>query len=424
MKVSFSLFDPYVLKANYKGFNIYNKSIPTLEKNVNINLDLYDLTIDIRDNLGFSPGVNVRPSLTSPEMDVPIDLTPNDMGGGKFLFKNLPASDYNLFISYGRFLNKLDINVLAEGNSATIKFTAVFDLSNEVLDSRGSPINDEKLKINIKRDGVLIHDSIAHDKIVTLPPGEYTVDIYSEDTLIGSETVELTNDKNVKIITKIEPILPVLITGIVIVLIIELIVLLFFKRVSLNTFLKLLAMTLVILSLFQPWWALTATNNNIQVEKNSEMFINPQTMVETITYKDKEYVELSTLPEMFTDFLGTLLLIIYIGIFLLGASFITNILLKKRFFIVLISASIIFMILVALAFSFGMSKITELSLGNLNGEGTINVLIPNGETVNMHSSWGLGIGFYLCVLSALILIAAGVIDFLRRKQWFTKFIKK
>jgi hypothetical protein len=424
MKVSFNLFSPYVLKGYYKGFVIYDENIPRFSRNVNINLDLYDLTINVKDDLGFSPGVNVRPYLKSHHMGTPIELTPENLGGGKFLFKNLPASDYTLFISYGRFSNELDINVPDDENSQVIKFTATFDLRNEVLDSRGSPINCKDLRINIKRDGVLIKSLISPNDVFELPPGKYTVDVYSEGNLIGSKNVDLTNDKNLKIITKVEPIIPVLITGIVFILILEFLVLLIFKRISFNTFLKLFAMTLVILSLFQPWWALNATNYNTQAEKNSEMFLYPQTMIETITVDNKEYFELATLPEMFTNFLGTLLLIIYSGIILLVASFIPNILLKRRFFIILITASILFMVLVALAFSIGMSLITELTLGRLNGTGPIDVSLPNGEIVNMQASWGLGTGFYLCVFSALILITAGIFDFLQRKQLFINFIKK
>jgi len=42
--------------------------------------------------------------------------------------------------------------------------------------------------------------------------------------------------------------------------------------------------------------------------------------------------------------------------------------------------------------------------------------MPNGETVYMQSSWGLGNGFYLCVISALILIGAGIIDYIRKRR--------
>ncbi|NHJ38404.1 MAG: PEGA domain-containing protein [Asgard group archaeon] len=424
MRISFRLFNTYRLKAYYKGFMIYDKEIPKFSDNIDINLDLYDLSIDIKDHLDFNPGVNVRPILTSNQMYNQIDIIPKELGSGKYLFKNLPASLYKLYISYGRFSNVLEINLPDDGDSASIKFTATFDLNTIVFDSRGSPVNDEKLKINIKRDGINIHKSISSNTEVELPPGRYTVSVNSDGYIIGSNTIDLTSDKTINIITTIEPILPVLITGIIIILILELLVLLLIKRISFNTFLKLLAMAIVILSLFQPWWTLYGTSDKYQAEKRSEMLINPQTMVETITYEDKDYRELATLPEMFTDFLGTLLLIIYTGIILLLASFIPNILLKRRFFIILITASIVFLILVIFAFSIGMSLISELTLGDLNGTGPIDVSLQNGVTINMQASWGLGFGFYLCVLSAIILIVAGVFDYLQNKEWFNRFKKK
>ena len=43
MKVSINYFLTYALKAYYKGFIIYDKDIPRFSKNVNINLDLYQV---------------------------------------------------------------------------------------------------------------------------------------------------------------------------------------------------------------------------------------------------------------------------------------------------------------------------------------------------------------------------------------------
>lgn len=424
MKVSFDLFNPYILKADYKGFNIYNRQVSRWRKNVNIVLDLYDLTISVKDKLGFSPGVDVRPFLTSSEMDSPIDLMPQDARMGKYVFKNLPPARYKLYISYGRFSDEMYIDLPDDGVSAGIKFSAVFDLGARLFDSRGNQIQDSNLELDIKRGGNTLFESISPDEVVNLPPGRYTVNVYLDDKLVGVKTVELTNDKNMNIVTELESILPTLITGIILIFIIEIIVLILFKRISLNTFLKLLAMALIFLSLFQPWWAFNGHSDTPLAEKSSEMFIVPQTMMESITYEDETYLDLATLPEIFTDFVGTLLFIVYLGIFLLGFSFIPNILLKRRFFIVLISASILFLTLVALAFSFGMSKITEISLGSLNGEATLGIILPNDQTVYMESTWGLGTGFYLCIFSALILISTGVIDFLTKKKWPKIFFSK
>ena len=424
MSVNFNLFEPYILKAYYKGFTIYYKQIPRSEKNVNIILNLYDLIINVKDKLGFSPGVNVRPFLTSSEMDSPIELMPEDIRNGKYVFEDLIPARYKLYISYGRFSDEMYINLPKDGDSASINFSAVFDLGTKILDSRGNLIQDTNLNLEVKREGNTLFESISPYEIVTLPPGRYTVNVYLDGKLIGAATVELTNDKEINIVTKLESILLTLITGVVLVFIIEIIVLILFKRISLNAFLKLLAMALIILSLFQPWWALNAHSDNPVAEKHSEMFIVPQAMIESITYEDETHLGLATLPKMFTDFVGTLLLIVYSGIILLGFSFIPNIVLKRRFSPILISASILFLILVAGAFSLGMSKICEISLGSLQGEGTLSVVLPNGINAYMSANWGLGVGFYLCVISALAATAAGISDSLRKGGGLRKLFTK
>ena len=424
MIVNFNMFEPYILNAYYKGFNISTVEISKWRKNVDLKLNIYDLNIDIKDKLGFSPGVNVRPVLTSSQMNNKIDLEPDSNIDGSLEFKNLPSANYNLHISYGKFSDEIFINIPGDGADADILFSAVYNLKTLLLDSRGSLIKDSDLKIDIFREGKQLYSKIVPNKIQDLPPGTYHVDIYLDGKLVGFKTFDLISDKEVNIVTKIESIYPILITGVIIVFIIEIFVVFLLKRISLNTFLKLLALALVLLSLFQPWWTLEAFNSQIDAGKTSYMYIQPQAMIESISYNGSNYLEIATVPELFTNFVGTLLLIIYVGIILLSGSFIPNIFLKRRYFLILISGSILFLTLVAAAFSFGMSKICEISLGSLNGSGNIEVLLPNGNTVLMSSNWGLGTGFYLCIFSSIILIATGLIDFLIKKGWIKKFLKK
>lgn len=423
LKVPFNIFKPYVLRAYYKGFKIFDKQLPKITRKVDIKLDLYDLTVDVKDKLGFTPGVNFRPLLTSNEMENKIDLQPRETEKGIYFFDNLPVAKYRFLISYGGFTDELYIDVPEDGTVSYVKFSALYDLKTNLLDSRGNPIQDEKFKINVMRNGELLFDCISQDETLNMPPGVYKINVHLDNKIVGSKTVELSSDKDINIVTTTKPLLPTLITGIVLLFICEIIVLLLFKRISLNTFLKLVALALVFLALFQPWWTLDGSSNNPIAEKNTEMYIISGTMIERIIYQGKTHFELATLPEMFTEFLGILLLIIYSGIILLSMSFIPNILLRRRYFIVLISASILFLLLVSIAFSFGMSKITELTLGSLNGEAVLDVILPNGKTTCMLSNWGLGLGFYLCVFSSIILLFAGIIDYLKKKKW-PKFIFK
>jgi len=424
MRVNYNLFEPFTLKAYYKGFNIYEKEIPNWLKNIDIELELYDLEIDVKDKLGFDPGVNVRPILTSSEMEIPIDLNPEPKDNGKYQFKDLLKSKYKLFISYAGFSDEIYVDIPKEGNTAYIGFSASFDINLNIFDVRGNNLKDKKLKMDILREENIVFDSVSPYNTYNLPPGKYNIKLYKEGDIVSSNTIELSNTKQINIVTSIDSILPSLITFIIIIFIIEISVVFLIKRISLNTFLKLLSIAFVILSLFQPWWALNARNEEIDAEKSSEMFLIPQEMIETIKYKDETHHELATLPEMFTDFVGILLFIIYTGLILLALSFIPNILLKRRFFIILITASIIFLTLVAGAFSFGMSMISEISLGSLTGQDIIEVILPNSDKISMDASWGLGTGFYLCIFSSLLLIVTGIIDYITNKKILYKFLKK
>ena len=414
--VPFNLYKPYHLKAFYKGFLISDKKIKSLEKKPVVNIDLYGLIVQVTDTLGMSPWVDVKPFLTSSEMTKQINLEPENMGSGTYLFKNLPSATYNLQISYADYTNSKTIHISGNDLTESVDFAASYDLDVEIYDLRGNLLRNGK-KIEVIRNNKKVISSIQSDKTISLPPGKYTVNVYSDRDLVGSKIIELKNDKTAKIVTSIKTVIPTIVTGVIIVFIIQLLVLLAFKKISINTFLKLVAISLILVSVFQPWWVLHAVSNNPIAEKQSEMFVIPQTMIDTFTIEGETSFELATIPDVFTGFLGVLLLVVFAGVTLLGVSFIPNILMKRRFSRVLIYASILFLILVAFAFCFGMSQICKISLGSLQGEGMIDAIFPNGETVFMSTSWGLGIGFYICIFASLVAMVAGILDRLKHKEF-------
>jgi hypothetical protein len=412
-RAPFNFSNSYVLKGFYKGFLIYNKEVSMFQKTVDINLDLYDLSVEVRDGLGFFPGVDVRPFLSSPKMYYNNQINPDDYNDELFLFNNLPASDYILTISYGGFSDEKKITIPESGDKTNIKFTAEFNLKTDILNSRGESINYNEIQMKILRRGKKVYQYVSPLNNISLPPGNYKIQVYlNEEELIGSKSIELTSNRYLKIVTLIDSLSPKIVIGLVLIFMIEIIILFIFKKISLNSFLKMISMSLILISIFLPWWTLNAVNDEIPIEKTSSMFIFPQTMIDSILYKDNVFLDLATIPEVFTDFVGILLLIIFSGFILIGISFIPNIVLRRRFSLILISASILFLILVALAFSFGMSTICELSLGDLQGSGQIEVVIPHEDTFILDSNWGLGFGFYLCIFSALILVFAGLVDYL------------
>jgi len=415
--VPYSLKKIYYLKAYYKGFLVYDKKLLMKQKNVDLNIEVYDLKAQIKDSLGMEPGVDVRPILTSNDMMNPVELTPTKLSAGEYVFERLPCETYELQISYGGFLDKKTIKIPETSDSVDMQFTAAFNLNFKLFNSRGEQIKDTDKKIDITREGKTIANSESADKTFNLPPGEYTITVYSNGDLVATKKLDLIGDRNEKIVTTIESLTPPIITALAIIFFIGIIILLLIKKISLNTFLKLAAMALILISLMQPWWSLYGISDNGIASKSSEMFLVPQTMIDKVVYRNTPFLEVSTIPDVFTTFLAVLLVVVCSGLIILGLSFIPNIVLKRRFSMALITASIIFLILVIIAFYFGMNLITEVTLGSLTGNGILDVTIPNGNTMYIPSSWGFSSGFYLCIAAALTAMFAGILDFFRKDGW-------
>jgi len=416
-----NIFFNYELRGYYKGFEIFNKEIKPLQKDIDQTINLYDLNVDISDGLGFSPAVDIQPYLSSSDMINDTKIKPDEIINGKYIFKSLPNSRYKLHLSYGSYSKIIDIDINSEDKSIKLYFEALYNLNIGILDSRGNKVDRNIYRIDIYRDENKVESG---EKRVTLPPAEYQIKVISEDKVIALKNVLLTNDKDIKVVTNIDPIIPTIINILVNIFLIEMAIIFLLKKISLNSFLKILAMAFILLSIFQPWWGLNASNGEMDITKTSDVYILPQVMIEKITFNNQDFFELATIPEVFTNFLGLLLFIVGSGFVLIGLSFIPNILLKKRYSIILIVSSALFLILIAVAFILGMSKITELTLGSLQGQGPLTVDLPDKSTVSLYASWGLGSGFYLCIFAALMGFADGIIDLSRKRKWFKAIIKK
>ncbi len=413
----FKLLEKYNLICFYKGFEVVNYEIPIFKNKIQHYFEVYDLEVEIKDLFNFSPGVNIKIFLTSDQMFLPTEIYPQEIIPGKYLFEKIPKSLYILQISYGSYYQVFPIKIPEDGNIANIKFEVLFNLETSLFDSRGNTIDYTGKYLSIYRDGIIIIDSIIPSETISLPPGEYTVYVYENDnSIIGFKNVFLSNDKKISIITGINSIIPNLISTLIIIFLIQTIILFFFKKINLNSFLKLIAINLIILSIVLPWWTLTATNSEINANKKIEMFLTPAVMIESIDYKGLTYFDIGVLPEVFISFLGGLVFILYSGFILIGISFIPNILYKRRLTKVLIISSILFLILFVSAFLLGMSKVTEISLGSLQGEGILEVVVPTKEIIYMNASWGVGIGFYLSIIAAMTVLIGGIIDYLKKKN--------
>ena len=415
--IPFKLLDKYTLKGIYKGFETIYYEIPLFKNKIEKSFEIYDLSINMKDLYNFPPGVDVKIFLTSTKMISPIEIYPIKISPGNYFFEKLPEALYDLHVSYGSYYKIYTIDIPKDGDFFNLKFEALYTLKASLFDSRGGNIDSHGKYLSVYRNDVKIINYIRSNESISIPPGDYIIYVYeNKDNIIGFENVFLSNDKKINIVTGINSIIPDIVNVIVVIFLIQIIILFIFRKISLNSFLKLLAINLIVLSIVLPWWTLNASNVKENANKTIEMFLTPGVMIESINYRNLTYLDMAILPEIFTNFLGGLVFILCSGFVLMGISFIPNIFYKRRLTWILIISSILFLFLFVSAFLLGMSKITELSLGSLQGEGILQVILPTNEVIYMNASWQVGIGFYFSIFAAVTVLVGGIIDYLRKKK--------
>ncbi len=418
----FQLAQPYVLKAYYKGFKVFNATFSTINPTAEITFSIHDVIIEVTDGLGLPPDIKVVPSLTSRRMDEITSLKPSfTLEPGRFQFHDIPQGSYKAHISYAGYTNEKVFSIPDSGSIIPLEFLAHQSLDINVLTSRGEAIESSNLKVRILRDNEKIGVA-SIDETIMLPPGTYVLSVLNNDELIGSDIVELTSDKTIPVVTIIPSIIYLVVTFTAIILLAEIILFFYFKKISLNTALKLVILGVVLVGVMQPWWTFYGESDDGSITKTSQMYLYPSSMIEEYTVDDTQYLSLATIPEVFTDFIHTLLVIIGVGLGLLLASFIPNLLLHKRFAFLLAGSGVIFMLLVSAAFFIGMNQIAQLSLGSLQGSSMIPISPPYHGKVMVSASWGLGPGFFIVFFGAGIAVFAGVLDYFKKHQTFT-FLK-
>lgn len=420
----FQLAQPYMIRAYYKGFKVFNATLPTLNPTSQITLSIHDVILEVRDGLGLPPDINVVPTLTSTEMNEKTSLKPTfTLEPGRFQFRNIPQGVYAAQISYAGYINEKQFSVPDSGTFIPLDFLARQSLDVNVLTSRGELIDSSNLKVRILRDNQKIGVASV-DETILLPPGTYVLSVLDDNELIGSDIVELTSDKTIPVVTIIPSVVYLVVTFTAIILLAEIMLFFYFKKISLNTALKLVILGVVLVGVMQPWWSFYGESEDGSITKSSKMYLYPSSMIEEYTIQDTQYLSLATIPEVFTDFIQTLLLIISGGMGLLLASFIPNLLLHKRFEFLLAGSGIIFMLLVSAAFFIGMNQIAQLSLGSLQGSGMIPISPPYQNDITVSASWGLGPGFFIVFFGAALAVFAGVLDYVKKHNLHTTLKNK
>ena len=413
----------YNLRGLYNGFIIYDENVNRLNKNIEISLEIYDLTVEIKDTLGFTPGVEIAPILSSPDMNISSQLSAEKVSSGVFYYTGLPPSKYHVSVSYGGFIDEQFFDIPEDGDEITIVFSAEFDITSTLFDIRGNELFDDSIVFTIIRDKDVIYQSWDPQRSITLPPAQYKIKAYDDDGLIGVKNVMLTNNKEISFVTSITPMYPTLVIEICVVFIGVVAILSLIRKTSFTFFLKSFAIALIIISVMLPWWGLHGSSDSYNVESSTQLFFNPTAMVETLEYNGEITIDLALIPDIFFEFIGIILLITYTAIALLALSLLLLKLKMKKYSCFLTILIMLMLIGVTIAFTLVMSKLGEVSVGGLQGERILSVMVEN-EPVMVSSQWGLGIGFYLCIAGLLSAICSCFWEIKKMQPNWFKFKKK
>jgi len=411
LKAPSSLRYKYQLKVLYKGFLITEEEIKlglinqfkTFSKNFNI--EIHDLKIKLKDKWGFKPAVDVTFFLTSDDMIQEIKIPSDKIDRGNYVFEDLPSSIYDLYFKYKSFEFKENIN-LDRDRIIDIVSPAEYITNLNILNRIGNSVS--KGTIYISRNDKKIESKIDENGFssFTVPPGKYKLEINIDEEKVAFQDVDIKSQKTLDIVTDTDSFIHIIVPILSIIFLVSSLVYLVYKK-KFRFAIKLSIIFLLIISIFQSWWVLYGEENGVST--STETFLYPPRMISFTESMDSMGGSVSMLPSELTALFTILSIILFVSIiFVLSSIFIENKLRKTSKILLALSA---FLIIVSIAlFYYAVSLLTELGVGSFMGSGEILTNIPGKvEGVSISSSWGPGVGFYLAILSLIIIILSAIL---------------
>ena len=392
----------YKLGIKYKSFDIEETvNIPSISL---LNFNLYNLIVNLKDEWNLPPEISLNLILTSDEFKKTVVLTGDKISAGKYLYSNLYPADYTLKLFYRSFIIEKIVEIPYNNNGIyELDFPALYNVTIEVLDARGSQKQDGK--ILIIRGGQEVEGNIDLEgkKTFYIPPGVYNVRIYSNNNLIAQRKIDNTGDITFTIVTSEEPLLIYIITGFAVIVLLGLAFIIYKKR-NMTYFLKIFVLIFIIIAIILPWWTLNGSTSAPQVETSINMFLVPQALVSITSTENVTAGELLLSNSDFKFIILLVTILAAIGSICIVLNLIFNLYNKmRRLSSIILIIGTILLVSSLLIFLIGMTQVTEVGVGSFIGNGDLEINIP-GEKMyeTLSCGWGPGFGFYLFI-SAIIL---------------------
>jgi hypothetical protein len=256
----------YSLKILYQGFLVEEKHIKLgwlnniFELKDSIKINLNDFELKIKDTWGFPPAVDLKPTLTSKNMIEPIYIRADEIKKGEYLFYHVYPSEYLLDISYKSFdVNKqVDIDT---NKKLDVTFPAEYKLDFNIMDSYGSNMKNGRISISREHKKMTFQINENGLSDVSVPPGSYEITVFSKDEEIAKQDIQIRSDKEISVVTREESLLHVIAIYLSIILLILSILFILWKK-NYYIGIRLVFISLIIISLFSPWWVLNGENGS------------------------------------------------------------------------------------------------------------------------------------------------------------------
>ncbi len=407
----------YQLNVVTQGFEVVNESIRLRYSRIviplkkTVELDQFNWKVTLEDLWGLPPEIDLTPRLTSSEMQIPTMISPAQTSGNSFQFTRLPPSTYQLQIRYKSFT--IDKEITIPSDDTSIVFPAVYPVSFHVYDARGSALGNAGVEMS--RGGVTRRvTSNGSEADFSVPPGLYTIKVMIQDTVIGQRSLLVMNDRSVDLITKQEPILPVILL-VISSLIMVIGILIGIKKKDLAYPLILLIIGIMILSFVFPWWSLQGVSRDVQT--TSSLYLLPFAFVSTTIAPQVIAGELSFVPEIFSTAMLVIPIVSGIIIILLILHLLLKRMLGKKWKILLRLGTLVLLGGCLVLFVYAMSAFAEVGVGSFIGQGSIDISIQGQDgAFPVHSQWGPTLGFWFYGTAILLLIAFYLIQYQKEKK--------
>jgi hypothetical protein len=115
------------------------------------------------------------------------------------------------------------------------------------------------------------------------------------------------------------------------------------------------------------------------------------------------------MPDIFLMFLGAIVPLALLACLSLGLAVLLKKIKKKQYALLLSIAGVVLLCILLSSFYFGTIKLTEASIGAVQGEGARTISIESEEVI-MQSSWGFSTGFYFIFIAVIVAVIALLLD--------------